>query len=124
MPLVDVEVIGSVAARESLAHALAEALGDAFASPAGRTWVRLRCLPAGDYAENGVRAADVPSPVFVTVTAAQPPKGPALREEARRVAQAVAQVSGRPLANVHVEYALPAAGRIAFGGTLLEDDDD
>lgn len=124
MPLVDVEVIGSVAARESLANALADALGRALGSPAGHTWVRLRCLRGEDYAENGVPAADAPSPVFVTVTAAAPPRGSALREEARRVAQAVAQVSGRPLERVHVEYAPPAAGRMAFGGTLVEADDD
>jgi phenylpyruvate tautomerase PptA (4-oxalocrotonate tautomerase family) len=124
MPLVDVEVIGSVAARESLATALADALGNAFGSPAGHTWVRLRCLPGGNYAENGVPAADTPAPVFVTVTTAAPPRGSALREEARRVAEAVAQVSGRPLERVHVEYAPAAAGRMAFGGTLMEADDD
>jgi phenylpyruvate tautomerase PptA (4-oxalocrotonate tautomerase family) len=120
MPLVDVEVIGSVAARESLARALADALGNAFRSPAGHTWVRLRFLPAEDYAENGMHPADTPSPVFVTVTAAAPPRGSALREEARRVAETVAQVIGRPLERVHVEYAPPAAGRIAFGGALIE----
>ena len=124
MPLVDVEVIGSVAARESLASALADALGRAFGSPAGHTWVRLRCLRAEHYAENGVPAADTPSPVFVTITAAMPPRGSARADEARRVAQAVAQVIGRPLERVHVEYAPPAAGRMAFGGTLIEADDE
>lgn len=121
MPMVDIELVcetpsdaGAVSTR-----ALADALGEVFRSPPGRTWVRLRVLRATAYAENGVDAAVSGLPVFVTVLHAHPPTGPALADEALAVTAAVAGCLARPPERVHVQYAPPGAGRQAFGGQLV-----
>lgn len=120
MPIVDVEIVAPSPGGVPSARALADALGAVFGSPAGSTWVRLRCLAADGYAENGVGEGATPRPVFVTVTASNLPPPARRAVQARQVAEVVARVSGRPPVHVHVEYALPAAGRIAFGGKLPE----
>ena len=120
MPILDVELVAAAdaeAPRGDVAQALADAAGEVLATPAGRTWVRVRRLDRGDYAENGGVAAGV-APVFVTVWKADPPGDRAA--EARALAAAVAEVLGRPPVNVHVLFAPPCRGRIAFGGELVE----
>jgi len=121
MPIVDIEVIGRLPARgsASAARALADALGRTFATPPGRTWVRLRVTPASRYAENGIRSVASELPVFVTVLHAHPPRDSTLAAEIAAVTQAVAAGLGRPPERVHVQYAPPGAGRQAFGGTLV-----
>lgn len=120
MPIVDVEVVeGGECADARFARALADALGEAFASPPGHTWVRLRLLPQACYAENGDVASGAP-PVFVTVLQAKPATGATLRDEVLRVTAAVARAVGRPADRVHVQYAPAGAGRQAFGGRLAE----
>ena len=123
MPIVDIEQVhggeraGTPAAS---AAALADALGAVFGSAPGRTWVRLRGLPAGDYAENDgpLDAGDLP--VFVTVLLAHWPVGEALARQARQITEAVAGCLGIAAERVHVQYAPEAAGRQAFGGRLVE----
>jgi hypothetical protein len=122
MPLVEVEIVGedeSMRGRVS-AHALADALGQVLGSPAGRTWLRLRRLDSADYAENGVAGGESGGPVFVTVQHAQLPTGAALVAEVAAVTQVVALCVGRAPDRVHVNYATPGAGRLAFGGRLVE----
>jgi hypothetical protein len=122
MPLVEIEVVGeegSAGGRVS-AQALADALGRALGSPVGRTWVRLRRLEGADYAENGIAPGAGGGPVFVTVLQAHPPTGAALAAEMGAVTQAVALCIGRAPERVHVDYAPPGAGRVAFGGRLVE----
>lgn len=120
MPILDVEIVQS-AGEESdagLAGALAEAAGAVFDSPPGRTWVKVRTIAAEQYAENGGGPAAGIRPVFVTVLKAQWKE----EEEAAEVAEltkAIAKRCGRPAENVHVLYAPPAAGRMAFGGRLV-----
>ena len=122
MPIVDVELVsegGAVPASVS-ATDLADRLGAVFGSAPGRTWVRLRSLPATAYAENGMPAASAtPLPVFVTVRHASPPTGEWLAEEVAALTRAVAEHMGRPADRVHVAYEPPAAGRQAFGGRLV-----
>ncbi len=122
MPIVDVRVVAGTGDPPPLPSArdLADALGLAFGAPSGRVWVRLVALPPGHYAENGVDAQDMPAPVFVTVLHARPPEGDARAAEAMAVATAVARVCGRATALVHVEYAAPGHGRMAFGGHFLD----
>lgn len=122
MPIVDVEIVGAAddaVADAVSARALADALGSALGTPAGRTWVRLRRLDGAAYAENGVELGPADWPVFVTVQHARWPAGAALGDELAAVTQAVARCVGRPPERVHVEYAPPGAGRIAFGGRLV-----
>jgi phenylpyruvate tautomerase PptA (4-oxalocrotonate tautomerase family) len=118
MPIVDIEIVGDAdAAPAALAQALADEAGRIFGSPPGTTWVRVRALAAAAYAENGVAAG---RPVFVTVTKRQPPSGAALAEEIGTLTRAVARAVGRPEEGVHVLYEPAAAGRVAFGGALVE----
>lgn len=119
MPIIDIEIVSRPGEDPAppLAQPLADALGDAFGADAGKVWVRLRELPAAHYAEN---RAPAPAPVFVTVTASAPPEGEALRERIAQVTAAVARLTRRPAANVHVEFLPAARGRIAFGGRLVE----
>jgi phenylpyruvate tautomerase PptA (4-oxalocrotonate tautomerase family) len=115
MPIVDIEVVGDAGAP---AQTLADALGQAFGSAPGQTWVRLRYLDAGAYAENECAVGADERPVFVTVLHAHPPQGDALVVELRAVTHAVAQCLSRAPQRVHVQYAPPGAGRQAFGGVL------
>ena len=121
MPIIDVElVVGERATtRAGLAQRLADAAARVLGAPPGRVWVRLRELPAGNYAENAVDLAAADLPAFVTVLHAKPPTGTALAAEATALGIAVAGCLGVPPERVHVEYAPPGSGRVAFGGALV-----
>ena len=121
MPIVDVEIVAGEGGMEANgAGALADALGKLFGTAPGRTWVRLRTLPATAYAENESRPGPGEWPVFVTVLHAHPPTGEARTAEVLAITSAVAAWTGRTSARVHVQYAPAAAGRQAFGGRLVE----
>jgi len=122
MPIVTVELVVDTdhALKPGLAQSLANAIGHALDSPPGRTWVRLHSLERGDYAENERRVDAGEFPVFVTVLKRQVPLGAELQAEVASLTQAIAQVIGRPVASVHVEYAAAAANRLAFGGKLVQ----
>ncbi len=100
-------------AAQSIANAVAQVLGQA----PGRVWVTLQQVSAGAYAENGT--AEPPCPVFIEVLHADLPTPEELAAEARALTEAVARSRGRPPDLVHVEYAAPGRGRVAFGGHLL-----
>jgi phenylpyruvate tautomerase PptA (4-oxalocrotonate tautomerase family) len=119
MPILEIEIVlqpGEVLVSD-LAQIAADRLGEVFGSPPGNTWVRLRFLPAGQYAENG----DAPGvyPVFVTVLKAQLPEPQALQQELSELTRLLAEVFTRPEENVHILYLPPGAGRVAFGGRLM-----
>jgi phenylpyruvate tautomerase PptA (4-oxalocrotonate tautomerase family) len=123
MPILDIELVQPDGARPpdaSLTQALADAVGRALGTPAGRTWVRLRTLAASYYAENEAAIAPGEWPVFATVLHARPPQGPALVTEANTLTQVLAACLGRAPQRVHVQYAPAAAGRQAFGGVLVK----
>ena len=123
MPILDIERVlpeGADSAPPGLAQALADAVGRVFGSAPGRTWVRLRALPAAAYAEND--AAALPNdalPVFVTVLHARVPEGPALASQVSALTHAIAVVLGCDAQRVHVQIAPAGAGRQAFGGRLV-----
>lgn len=121
MPIVDIELVHAhePAASHPSASALASALGTAFGTPPGRTWVRVRHLPASAYAENDSELSADELPVFVTVLLAHWPAGEAMAEQVRQVTQAVADGLSLSPERVHVQYAPEAAGRQAFGGQLV-----
>ena len=86
----------------------------------GQTWVRLHFLGRNAYAENE-RVVDADAlPVFVTVLKRQVPLGAELQAEVDSLTQAIARVVARPAESVHVEYAIAAANRLAFGGKLVQ----
>jgi phenylpyruvate tautomerase PptA (4-oxalocrotonate tautomerase family) len=121
MPLLEIEIVGAVeaSAGETLAQRLADATGRVLGSPPQATWVRVRTLRPEEYAENEGGPAGV-MPVFVKVTKRSTPPGDTLQTEVRQLTEAIAKICGRPRENVHVAYEPAAAGRQAFGGTLVE----
>ncbi len=119
MPIVDVELVGETLVTADTTQRLADAVGEALASRPGGTWVRVRLLEHGRYAENGGLPADV-RPVFVTVLERHRPTGHELTDRVARVTAAVADVTGRDPENVHVLFEDDAAGRLAFGGRLVD----
>ena len=122
MPIVTVEVVGGAgdAMAHDLAQPLADAIGRALESPPGQTWIRVRSIARDQYAENEVPLDAARLPVFVTILKMQTPERAKLEGEITALTHAVAQVIGRPAACVHVEYAPVAAGRLAFGGVLVQ----
>jgi phenylpyruvate tautomerase PptA (4-oxalocrotonate tautomerase family) len=123
MPILEITVV--LKQGESLSTRFAPAIADAasavFDSPAGRTWVRVSSIEPGMYAEDGGGPPAGIAPVFVSVLKASLGDGEALVQEARRLAEAIATVIGRPRENVHIIYEAPGLGRIAFGGRLEVD---
>ena len=122
MPIFDIEYVRAAASRTAIpsVQTLADALGRTLAAKPGRVWVRMRLLDRSGYAENAVPLADEALPVFVRVLLAQPPVGDALAAQAAALADCVARCFARRIDLVHLEYAAPGAGRVAFGGKLVE----
>jgi hypothetical protein len=119
MPIVDAQVVVSEGSRlpTGTANSLAEALAGVFGAAPGRVWVRLAQLNDSEYAENGTNEPVLP--VFLKVLHADAPEPSALAVQASEVAHAVGACLGRGPELVHVEYAAPGRGRVAFGGKLL-----
>jgi phenylpyruvate tautomerase PptA (4-oxalocrotonate tautomerase family) len=121
MPIVTVEVVaGENGPMRNVAQSLADAIGGALNSPPGRTWVRVRTIPRDQYAENGVPLDAAELPVFVTILEQQGVPRAELEHEVAALTAAVARVVARPATCVHIEYAPAAAGRLAFGGVLVQ----
>ena len=122
MPIVTVELVADPGRRleQNLTQSLADAIGHALHSPPGHTWVRLRTLHHDEYAENGVPVDADELPVFVTVLERQVSAVAVLQGSITAITQAVASVLGRPASCVHVEFAPAAAGRVSFGGKLVQ----
>ena len=116
MPIVDVTVV-DLPSREGLAQRIADLAGEALGAEPGHTWVRLRALPAEDYAENHDRDWEAAPPVFVEVQLRALPD--AREAVIRALTEAVARACGRATSQVHVTLRPDAAGRIAFGGELV-----
>jgi phenylpyruvate tautomerase PptA (4-oxalocrotonate tautomerase family) len=122
MPIIDIHMVvpGADSVPAGLAQTVADALGQLLGSPAGRTWVRASTLSATNYAENGSPLTPSDLPVFVTLLLAAPPEGEARAAQASLITTAVALAVGRDRSCVHVEYAAPGKGRMAFGGDLVQ----
>ena len=121
MPVVEVQVICQSEAEfaKVTARPIADALGRAFGSAPGHAWVKLQYLTSQQYAENETVAQASELPVFVSVLHAHLPQDEVLAAEAKAITLAVAQCIGRAPDRVHVQYAPAAAGRQAFGGTIV-----
>jgi hypothetical protein len=121
MPIVEVEVVCKSEAESGTidARSLASDLGEVFRSAPGHTWVKVRRLSGANYAENRSEVQDSELPVFVSVLHAHLPQTEAIATEAKAVTLAVAKCLARAPELVHVRYEPSAAGRQAFGGTLV-----
>lgn len=121
MPLLDVRPVVSASHElpEDAAQTLADSISRALSAQAGRVWVRLTEIPKGKYAENGEVLQDNELPVFVQVLHADWPDEDARVHEAEALAVEVAASLGRQVERVHIEYAPPGRGRVAFGGKLV-----
>jgi len=67
MPILEVEVVlfdGEIL-DSNWSTEIADAAGEIFDLPPGRTWVRIRGLPRSHYAENDVNGSSELCPVFV-----------------------------------------------------------
>ncbi len=117
MPIIDIDLFEPAPA--DLAQRLADAMGQALATPTGRTWVRLHPQDPQHYAENGNRVAAAELPVFVSVLHREPPQGVARESEVRALTALVAAVLNKDPSRVHLRYEVAAAGRQAFGGELV-----
>jgi len=120
MPILQIEVVlaaGEPAAASAAAYA--QAAASVLGSRPGGTWVRLRQLEAGSYAEDAGGPPPGVFPVFVEVLLAEHPPQAELVNLAEKLAAAIAEVCGRPSANVHVFFEPPGRGRVGFGGKLL-----
>ena len=105
---------------EGLARHLADAASQVLESRPQGCWVRLSWREARDYAESAGGPPDGVYPVFCTVLLARRPRGERLRAQARQLTTAIAEVTGRPADNVHLLYEPQGAGRVVFGGTLVD----
>ena len=121
MPIIDVRPVVSASRKlpENAAQTIADSISRVLNAKTGGVWVRMTALPAGQYAENGATAEDNDLPVFVRVLHADWPEEDTRRKEAAALAASVASCLGRQVQHVHIEYALPGRGRVAFGGKLV-----
>jgi phenylpyruvate tautomerase PptA (4-oxalocrotonate tautomerase family) len=120
MPIIDVQVVqpASQPLEPGLAQRLADTIGRAWHAEPGHVWVRLHTLGADHYAENQSVLRDDELPVLVTVLLGELPASQDRPAHAAALAAAIAGVVARPVGRVHIEYALPGRGRLAFGGSF------
>ena len=118
MPIITVEIVADPRRpqRHDAAQVLADAIGGCLAAAPGHCWVRVRHLGRDDYAENGVPCDQAAAPVFVSVLQHSATPDP---ETAAALTRVIARALDRAPACVHIEFAAAAAGRVAFGGTLV-----
>ena len=120
MPIVDIEIVlrANETLRKDMVSELADELGNIFHSPSGGTWVKVHCLPAERYAENGGTPTSV-YPIFVTIIKSALPAPAEIQQEVEWITGSVAQICDRPSENVHVIYQSEGRGRVAFGGKII-----
>jgi phenylpyruvate tautomerase PptA (4-oxalocrotonate tautomerase family) len=121
MPIVDVHAVVSASCKlpDDAAQRLAASIAGVLNAETGTVWVRLAEIADGKYAENGANVEDNNLPVFIQVMHADWSTQHARAREAAALAAAVAACLGRLVDRIHVEFAPPGRGRIAFGGKLV-----
>ncbi len=119
MPILFVDLVLRPGERApaSAASVLADQAGHLYGSGPGDTWVVVREIPAGGYAEND-SPEGVYFPAFVHVVRMQLPDTLVLIAEAARLAEMAGRALNRPPDNVHIIFEPSGGGRVAFGGRL------
>lgn len=123
MPILDVEIVARRGESWPCDRTkeLARRAGEIFHAPAGAVWVKVRVIESEFYAESDADSELALYPVFVSILKAKWPRHEAMLEEVSLLTSALAEICNRPRENVHLFYLPEASGRVAFGGTLLED---
>ena len=119
MPILEVEIVGAFE-KENIAQPLADAAAKVLKTGPGRTWVKMRFLPADQFAESGGAASDV-RPVFVSVLLGRCNEIKERAQIASGLVEEFSRILSRPAENIHVLFEPEAMGRIAFGGKLRTD---
>jgi phenylpyruvate tautomerase PptA (4-oxalocrotonate tautomerase family) len=121
MPVLEVRVVGELAGGldDGLAQRIADAAAEVRGSRPRGTWVTVDMVAAARYGENGGVEAGV-APVFVRVLLRDGPPGADAAEQVAALTGAVAGCCGRAPEIVHMIFEPAAAGRVAFGGRLVE----
>ncbi len=123
MPILEVEFLKRVSSDEpdkATVQKLADAAGKIFGTGPGRTWVKMKPLSIEHYAENDCQLPDDARPIMVTILKSKTPDGEELEREVTRLTEAFAEILDRPTENIHLKYEPEGAGRVAFGGKLVE----
>jgi len=119
MPIVDIEIVYEDGVLPpKLPLRLADAIGKVLGSRPQGTWVKLRVLSHEHYAENG--ASETLLPVFVSILQGKDPSADKRKEQSLALATVIAEVCERRTENVHILFQPEGAGRVAFGGVLME----
>lgn len=120
MPIVDIEIIlkPNEMLRDDLASETADALGKIFDSPPGTTWVKLHALTAVRYAENGETQKSI-FPIFVKIIRSRMAGPDEIQNEVTMITSELARICERPPENVQIIFEPNGAGRVAFGGKLV-----
>lgn len=123
MPILDIEIVIERGRSISghTAKEVAAAASEILAAEPSSTWVRLRPLSQEHYAEGDGGPPEGVQPIFVTVLEASSPELPVRRDQAEALAEVIGRICERPAANVHVVFEPAGAGRIAFGGKMVEE---
>jgi phenylpyruvate tautomerase PptA (4-oxalocrotonate tautomerase family) len=121
MPILNVEIVmhPNEHIHPKLAMELANRTGEIFNSAPGNTWVKVHLIGSENYAENG-NTPDEIFPVFVSVLKLKWSSSDSLQAEAAKLTAVVAHICNRPQENVHFIYLPEGAGRVAFGGDVLQ----
>ena len=121
MPILEVEIVlrPTEMLPSDLAARLAECAGAIFGSSPGETWVKVRTIPAEQYAENDSQLPEGFYPVFVSILQARQTPLAAQQAEVAELTASIAHVCGRPTESIHLFYQPEGQGRVAFGGKLV-----
>jgi phenylpyruvate tautomerase PptA (4-oxalocrotonate tautomerase family) len=119
MPILEIEIVGSVEGHPNIARELADSAAEVLRTGPGHTWVKVRYLPAEQYAENGSLGGV--QPVFVSVLQGRGGDSTEKGTTAASLVKAFAGILERPAENIHVLFEPDGIGRIAFGGQLREE---
>ncbi|MFA5631805.1 MAG: hypothetical protein WC997_09855 [Porticoccaceae bacterium] len=122
MAIVDIELVVQEGKDPYLGQeqiqSIADTLGRIFETKPNRTWVKIRYLPGGQYAQNEAPDAVAALPAFITVLKNRPPAPDQMAGQMSAIARELAPIIGRPAASIHVLYEASARGRLGIGGVL------
>jgi phenylpyruvate tautomerase PptA (4-oxalocrotonate tautomerase family) len=122
MPTLDIEIVlrPGETLHPHLAAEIADRAGEILGTLKGATWVKLHPILSEHYAESGDGPNDNIAPVFVSILRSRLPEPEAMQAEVISLTEAIARICARPPENVHIIYEAAAAGRVAFGGKVVE----
>ena len=121
MPILNVEIITRHKEhfRPELASELANRTGEIFRSGPGETWIKIVFIAKENYAETDSTSENI-YPVFVSVLKEKLPSPESMQAEVSKLTEVISKICDRPTENVHIIYLPKAAGRIAYGGKIVQ----